>query len=168
MVKTAMRFIENPFGFFTLWGGSGNGKSHTAETIAYNLKTKGFSCAFIRLPVLIDIFRKFELDSRDAYTTIQNDLFSLDLLVIDEFDASSIKNQKSRFTEYAWEKTHTIVNNRYEQALKRERHTIFTTNNDPSFFESSIYSRLSHGIENGGDGFVVYENTDSDYRRYAK
>ncbi|ELD8069963.1 ATP-binding protein [Staphylococcus pseudintermedius] len=98
-----------------LQGSYGTGKSHLAYAIAKAIKNKGYSVAFMHIPMLMDrikaTYNKNAVETTDELVSL---LSSIDLLVLDDMGVEN--------TEHTLNKLFSIVDNRVG------KNNIFTTN----------------------------------------
>lgn len=140
MVEIARRFVEEPFGFLTLWGGYGNGKTLVLQAIINEFRERwGIIGTYVRFYDLLEYVREgfsadADGDARDRYERLRE----LPILAIDEVDGP-------RMTSYAEEFRRAFLDDRYRLAVTRRAHTIFAMNCDPAALPGDIYDRLRDG-----------------------
>ncbi|PCF86367.1 DNA replication protein DnaC [Staphylococcus intermedius] len=98
-----------------LQGPYGTGKSHLAYAIAKAIKNKGYSVAFMHIPMLMDrIKATYNKNATETTDELVSLLSSIDLLVLDDMGVEN--------TEHTLNKLFSIVDNRVG------KNNIFTTN----------------------------------------
>lgn len=149
MVEVAREFIADPYGFLTLWGGVGNGKTLVLYGIVNALRDQGREAAYVRFKDLLDfIAGGFKDDSeRRRYEFLKG----VEVLAIDEVD-------KARLTEYRAEVRAAFLDDRYRLAWAGRAVTLFAMNDNPADFPPDIYDRLRDGR------FVIVGNQDASVR----
>lgn len=152
MVDAARAFIADPFGFFTVWGGVGNGKTLVLQAMVNELREEqGLVGAYVTFKDLIDYVRggfdDDEFGERARYDFLQD----VPVLAIDEVD-------KARMTEYAAEFRAAFLDRRYRLGWSGEAVTLMAMNCDPRSMPTDIYDRLRDGR------FVIVQNRDSSLR----
>jgi DNA replication protein DnaC len=157
MVALAQRFVEKPWGFLTLWGGYGNGKTLVLQAIIneFRLRHRVIG-AYVRLADLLDYVRAgydrdADADARERYERFK----TLPVLAIDECDGP-------RLTAFAEEFRRSFLDDRYRLAVARRAHTVFAMNCDPATLPGDLYDRLRDGR------FVIFHNTDPSMRPAAR
>ena len=153
MTKLARKFVAEPWGFLTLWGGYGNGKTLILQAIVNEFRQRrGIVGTYVRMHDLLEYVRagyspSAKTDARARYERLK----SLPVLAIDEFDAA-------RMTDFAYEFRTAFLDDRYRLAVTRRAHTLFAMNCDPAALPGDIYDRLRDGR------FVIFHNTDRSMR----
>ncbi|MEE8390392.1 MAG: AAA family ATPase [Anaerolineae bacterium] len=153
MTKLAQKFVAEPWGFLTLWGGYGNGKTLILQAVVNEFrKRRNAVGTYVRMHDLLNYVRagydpKAQDDARARYERLK----SLPILAIDEFDAA-------RMTDFAYEFRTAFLDDRYRLAITRRAHTLFAMNSDPKELPGDIYDRLRDGR------FKIFHNTDQSMR----
>lgn len=153
MKEAAREFLQDPCGFFTLWGGVGNGKTLILQAMVNDLRNSHQKeGAYIPLKDLIDYVRagfdeKAEHKERARYDYLRE----MPVLAIDEVD-------KVRMTPYADEFRTALIDYRYRLALADEALTLFAMNCPPHQMPPHIYDRLTDGR------FRIVSNHDDSMR----
>jgi DNA replication protein DnaC len=146
-------FIDEPFGFLTLWGGPGNGKTLALMAAVNEFRRKGKVAVYVTFVDLLDYMRegfKKEADHDARYRYEQ--IARADVLAIDEID-------KANMTLYAYEFRTRLLDDRYRAAVELRKHTLFALNASPeATMEPHLYDRLRDGR------FVVFRNQDPSMR----
>ena len=90
MVALARRFVEEPWGFLTLWGGYGNGKTLILQAVVNEFRERhGIVGTYVRMHDLIEYVRAgYAADARDDARARYERLKALPVLAIDEFEAA--------------------------------------------------------------------------------
>lgn len=149
MVELARRFVAKPWGFLTLWGGYGNGKTLVLQAIVNEMRDAGVPSAYVRLADILAYLRDGFRDwtEQHRYELLRD----IEVLAIDEMDGA-------RMTGYAWEFRSKFLDDRYRRAVEGTAHTIFAMNVDPETLPGDIWDRLRDGR------FRVFENRDASLR----
>jgi len=157
MTRLAREFVAEPWGFLTLWGGYGNGKTLVLQAVVNEFRQRhGVVGTYVRMHDLLEYVRagyapSAQEDARARYEQLK----SLPILAIDEFDAA-------RMTDFAYEFRTAFLDDRYRLAITRRAHTLFAMNCDPSELPGDIYDRLRDGR------FKIFHNTDQTMRPVIK
>lgn len=153
MTELAREFVNEPWGFLTLWGGYGNGKTLILQAVVNEFrKRRGVVGTYVRMHDLLDYIRAgYTRNAQDDARARYERLKSLPILAIDEFDAA-------RMTDFAHEFRTAFLDDRYRLAMVRQAHTLFAMNCDPSELTGDIYDRLRDGR------FKIFHNTDQSMR----
>ncbi len=137
----ARRIVDDPYGFLTLWGGVGNGKTLILQAVVNELRQRvGMEGAYVRFKDLLDYIRA-GFDDRDGEGSERQRyqfLRSVPVLAIDEVD-------KARMTAYAFEFRSAFLDDRYRLAKAGQAVTLFALNADPREMPPDIYDRLRDG-----------------------
>lgn len=125
---------EKPKNLF-LYGSYGVGKSHLAVALQKELMKRGFTCVFVFLPDLLDMFTdSYNKNSEITEGEIMKSLKTADVLVIDDVGA------EGTLSDFGKRKLASIVNGR------QGRHTVYTSNFGPAqlfdVLEERIFSRM--------------------------
>ena len=157
MTKQARKFVQEPWGFFTLWGGYGNGKTLVLQAIVNEFRQcHGIVGTYVRMRDLLEYIRAgYAPNTPDDARARYERLKSLPILAIDEFDAV-------RMTDFAYEFRTAFLDDRYRLAVARRAHTLFAMNCNPKELPGDIYDRLRDGR------FVIFHNTDQSMRPEIK
>jgi DNA replication protein DnaC len=153
MVEQARRFAEEPGGFFTVWGGVGNGKSMVLMALMNELRERhGLPGRYVVLTELIDCVRdgyntNADLDARRRL----EELREIPVLAIDAVEALTL-------TPYAEEIRCRLLDRRYRLATLGQAHTLFAMNIDPAGLPDHLYDRMRD------DRFVIVHNGDPSMR----
>lgn len=152
MERAAREFLEEPYGFLTIYGGVGNGKTLILQALVNELREgRGLEGAYITFKDLIDFMRAgFDDDTfteRDRYEYLRD----VPVLAIDEID-------KARMTAYSDEFRSAFLDYRYRLGWNRKAATIMAMNCAPEDLPPHIYDRLRDGR------FTVIENRDRSMR----
>lgn len=157
MVALARRFVEEPWGFLTLWGGYGNGKTLILQAVVNEFRERhGIVGTYVRMHDLIEYVRAgYAADARDDARARYERLKALPVLAIDEFEAA-------RMTDFAYEFRTAFLDDRYRLAVARRAHTLFAMNCNPTQLPGDLYDRLRDGR------FVIFHNADPSMRPAMK
>jgi DNA replication protein DnaC len=148
----AVRWVQNPEGFLTIWGNVGNGKTHLAAAACNELLAQGRAPVLINVPELLNWIRgAYDSHGESAADRVSR-LQTADVLVLDDFGVQYEKVQSKHGLSWAGEQMYLIVDHRYRLGLP----TMITTNVDPDRIERRLRSRLSE--------YVIVKNTAPDYR----
>lgn len=155
MVQASKSFIENPVGYLTIHGTTGNAKTAVMHAIVNELIEKGIEAVYVTaFDVLGYIRAAFDADKNIASASAYERLKKLEcvrVLCIDELD-------KVRWTEFVEEQITDLVDARYRLGLDWEVGTVIAMNANPETLPAWIYSRLRDGRN------VIVENMDADVR----
>jgi len=148
MLNKCQAMIDDPKGWLYLWGGSGNAKSVALMAMVNEINEAGDGPAmYVKFSTLInwmrDSFREQKQLDNDPYANLGyierfNRLKDIKFLAIDELD-------KVRETGFADEFRFDFLDERYNQALKRETVTVFASNVDPETLPPAILDRVRDG-----------------------
>lgn len=149
-VDAAREFINKPYGFLSIHGGFGNGKTTILQAIVNAVVNSGQEARYLTAADLLaymrDTFNK-ETNVTD-YDRI-HELARVPVLCIDEMD-------KLRDTPYSREIQQELINLRYRDA--KYLGTVLAWNGDINSIPwQAVISRMSE--------FTVIHNTDSDMRK---
>lgn len=152
MTREAQRFLDSTGGFFTMWGGYGNGKTLILQAAVNEFRARGMSGTYVRMRDLLDYVRAgydahAKTDSQARYERFK----ALPVLAIDEVDGA-------RMTDFAYEFRGAFLDDRYRLGLTGRAHTLFAMNCDPATLPGDIYDRLRDGR------FTIFHNRDSSLR----
>ncbi len=153
MTELARKFVAEPWGFFTLWGGYGNGKTLILQAVVNEFRERhGDLGTYVRMHDLLEYVRAgYAPNARENARARYERLKSLPVLAIDEFDAA-------RMTDFAYEFRTAFLDDRYRLAITRRAHTLFAMNHDPSTLPGDLYDRMRDGR------FVIFHNRDTSMR----
>lgn len=133
--STAIEYVktfstDNPKSLI-LQGSYGTGKSHLAYAIAKAVKKKGYSVAFMHIPMLMErIKATYNRESIETTDELVKLLSSIDLLVLDDVGVEN--------TEHTLNKLFSIVDNR------TGKNNIFTTNfSDKELNQNMNWQRIN-------------------------
>lgn len=152
MIEAAQSFVEDPYGFLTVWGGVGNGKTLILQGIINDLR-EGLRLegAYIVFADLLDFiragFNDEDFNAHDRYKFLKD----VPVLAIDEID-------KARMTEYADEFRFKFFDYRYRLAIDGQAATVFAMNCNPEELPMHVYDRLRDGR------FAIVQNQDPSVR----
>lgn len=152
MADAAREFVADPFGFFTVYGGVGNGKTLILQATVNELREKqGLVGAYVTFKDLIDFVRAGFDDDAFGERARYDFLKDVDCLAIDEID-------KARMTAYSAEFRSAFLDYRYRLAWNGRAVTLFAMNCNPADMPPPIYDRLRDGR------FVIVHNNDASLR----
>jgi len=137
----ARRVVADPYGFLTLWGGVGNGKTLILQAVVNELRQRvGLEGAYVRFKDLLDYIRAGfdDHDGEGSERQRYQFLRTVPVLAIDEVD-------KARMTAYSYEFRSAFLDDRYRLAVAGEAVTLFALNADPREMPPDIYDRLRDG-----------------------
>lgn len=152
MEQAARAFLREPFGFLTLWGGVGNGKTLILQAVVNELRENhAMEGVYITFKDLIDFVRAGfdhpDFPERERYDYLRD----VPVLAIDEID-------KARMTAYAEEFRTAFFDYRYRLAWTGTAVTLFAMNCRPRELPPHIYDRLRDGR------FHIISNHDDSMR----
>lgn len=149
MKAAAQRFIDRPYGFLSIHGNFGNGKTTTLMAIVNGVIEHGIEARYLTASDLLAYMREtFNNETKETDYDRLHELAKIPVLCIDEMD-------KLRDTPYSRELQQELINLRYRNA--RILGTVLAWNggiNDLPF--PAIVSRVRE--------FSVVQNNDSDIR----
>lgn len=149
-VKAARAFIEKPYGFLSIHGGFGNGKTTILQAVVNSLMDGGTEARYITAAGLLAYMRDtFNAETKESDYDRLHELARVPVLCIDEMD-------KLRDTPYSREIQQELINLRYRDA--HYLGTVLAWNGGLDDLPwRAVVSRVSE--------FVVINNTDSDMRK---
>jgi len=155
MVNAARTFVNEPVGFLTIHGTTGNAKTTVLQGVVNELVEKGMEAVYVTAFDLLGYIRKAfnankDIVNFDAHDRLKK-LECVRVLCIDELD-------KVRWTEFVEEQITDLINARYRLGLDWSVGTVIAMNAHPESLPTWIYSRLRDGRN------VIVENTDGDVR----
>jgi len=155
MVEAARGFIQNPVGFLTLHGTTGNAKTTVLQGVVNELVAGGMEAVYVTAFDLLGYIRKAFNANKDVVNLDAHDRLrrfsAVRVLCIDELD-------KVRWTEFVEEQITDLIDARYRLGLDWSVGTVIAMNANPETLPPWIYSRLRDGRN------VMVENTDADVR----
>lgn len=168
MIDTISTFLDDPKGWLYMWGGPGNGKTLCLMAAVNDYINRGIPALYITLADLLEVMREtfkhnqfttvaqIGEDAWDKWGTYQQRFArvqTVDLLAIDEFDASKV-NQ----TPFATEFRSRLIDHRYRDAVGLKTVTLFAGNEDPALLPEWVYDRIRD------NRFVVFHNAADSVR----
>jgi len=129
--------IQRGWGWVYIHGSYGDGKTQLLKTATAIYVRQHKSAIYTTMADILEHLRG-AYDTNDPNYESQarlNRLADVDLLCIDEID-------RIRNTEYAEEKRFTLLDRRYESAIRTNSITIMTSNQPPSVLPGAIHDRL--------------------------
>ena len=151
MLVKARRFLIKRSGIFTLWGGSGNGKTLVLQAIVNECLEQNVTAVYTTFFELVGYVRAAFKDRSESALQRVERFQSVPVLCIDEFD-------KVKETDWVEELETAIIDKRYRDGLAGLCGTVIAMNNDPATLPAWIYSRLRDGRNS------ILCNTDADMR----
>jgi len=157
MVQYCRMFMAHPYGFMTIWGGTGNAKSMALQAIINHFVSQNQEAIYITAFDLISYIRAsfqkgrgndLEIKDDNAYTRLMK-FARVKVLAIDELD-------KVRVTDWVQEQLTDLIDRRYRLAQDEQVGTLLAMNDDPRNQPAWIYSRLAQHI--------IVRNDDGDMR----
>jgi DNA replication protein DnaC len=163
-------FVDNPRGWFYVWGSWGNAKTDMLMSLLTELGiSKHIPGLYITFAKLVSFVRE-AYEEREAYSSTSWEIretasmgkeariqhfINVPLLAIDEFDLSS---DKVSATPWLKELVWNILDPRHKGGLAGKQITLFASNSPPSRLPGHIASRMNLGSN------VVVEITAPDMR----
>lgn len=172
MIAAVREFATRPYGFLTLWGEVGTGKTTAAIALVnYWRSLDTASVVYVHLKDLVDWVRQGNATgaTHDAVYRLRL-IRSVKYLVIEEVD------KLLHITDFAHEFWTALVGERNRLAQETDPavkcHTVFVMNKNPNQLPEYIYDRLRWGAGVPGDpnkppqpgGFRIIHNTDKSAR----
>lgn len=147
------QFLKNPWGFLYIWGGPGNGKTLLLKALTNEFNKSGILAVYAHFSDILWWLREAfgKEDGTEEYLRRVNNLLEANVLLIDEFD-------KVNLTNFAFEFRYRFLDQRYEQGIQKQKHTVFASNDSPQSFPEYIYDRLRDGR------FRIFANTGASIR----
>lgn len=140
-----------------IYGSYGVGKSHLCVALQKELMKKGFTCIYVFLPDLLDMFTDtYNKNSEMTEGEIMKALKSVDLLVIDDVGA------EGTFSQFALKKQASIVNGR------QGAHTIFTSNFGPDQLFDVLGERIFSRILNENSETCSVDGENHRLKKFMK
>ncbi len=149
MKEAAEKFISNPRGFLSFFGGYGTGKTIALQAIVNECNERGIEAIYLTAHELMDyLYEAFDPKVMETDRGRVNRLASVPVLVIDELD-------KARDTPYAADMQFHLFDTRYRRA--HELGTVLAWNGDLNTLPwPAVVSRISE--------FRHIQVSDSDMR----
>ena len=158
MVIACQRFINNPRGIVTIYGGPGNGKTMALQACVNAMLNKNVEAVYVTaFDLLAHIREAFTLDrttrllnvnDENAYARLRR-FERVQVLAIDELD-------KVKVTDWVLEQLTDLIDRRYRMAEDGKGGTLIAMNSSVDLQPSWIASRLKR--------FTVVHNADDDMR----
>ncbi len=139
-VEAVQITLARGFGMVYLYGSFGLGKTLILKTaVAQSLRMgRGREAAYTRMVDILDNLRAaFDEPGGNEFARL-NWWADLHTLCIDEFE-------KVRGTEYAEERRFSLLDERYEQAIRQEGITIMASNTEPGSLPGYLSDRVQDG-----------------------
>ncbi|MBI5950190.1 MAG: ATP-binding protein [Chloroflexi bacterium] len=158
MVIACQRFINNPRGIVTIYGGPGNGKTMALQACINAMLDKGVEAVYITAFDLLSYIREaftqdratrlLNVNDENAYMRLRR-FERIPVLAIDELD-------KVKVTDWVLEQLTDLIDRRYRKAEDGQGGTLIAMNDDVDSQPSWIASRLKR--------YTVIHNEDGDMR----
>lgn len=158
MVNACRRFILNPSGIVTVYGGSGNGKTMALQACINAMLDQNIEAVYVTAFDLISFIRSaFKQDKyskvldvldENAYSRLQK-FERVRVLALDEFD-------KVKVTDWVREQLTDLIDRRYRMAENESGGTLIAMNDEPDSLPSWMSSRLKR--------YTIIHNADDDMR----
>ncbi len=144
-LNAAKRFAKRTKGWFTLFGGTGVGKTHLAVAIANEQMKNGKEVFFVPVSDLLDHLRfTYSPESTVTYDHLLEEVKNAPLLVLDDLG-------REHSTPWAAEKLYQIISHRYNSRAL----TVITATEEFAGRNDPIASRVKHHSEREGVGAYV-------------
>lgn len=156
--RAASTFIRERFGWFTLYGAPGTGKSHVTESIARYLLTTKVPCLYttsVNLWEYLGGVGRGEHDQVD-YAERYRWVSELPALVIDEMNV-----EKS--TEFVFKTRRSLLDTRYRAALDGRGVTVLASNDAPGAWQDAAIGDRALDTR-----FVAIDTGTVSYRRIKR
>lgn len=170
-IRAATIVLGRRSGFLTLWGGSGNGKTHILQAVVNEALSQSMKAIYVTFIDLADWIRDAYNEPPDKTTAHQRLLAicSAHVLCIDEID-------KVKESEWTKQFRSDLFDKRYRAALDGVALTLFAMNKNPEIvFDDMdwLLSRLMDGrfaidYKDNRPVPAIIENRDSDIRPYLR
>lgn len=145
------KLAKKPFGFYTLTGPNGVGKTRLLACLVNAGRSEGWTSVYTTMAELLDDLRvTFASDSSLTYSVTMQRVVEARILAIDECDRFSP-------TPWAKEKIFQIIDERYRNC--NQMCTAFATNAGMDSFDGYIASRMRDRR------FAIYELGGGDWRK---
>ena len=139
-VRAVKAALERGAGWVTLWGGTGLGKTLILQTAVAEAIQGQRPARYTRMTDVIDNLRaSFDQESTRGEEGRRMDSWAgLPILAIDEAD-------RVRSSDYADEKRFSLLDRRYQAALRGSSITLLASNSDPRGWGDYLASRVFDG-----------------------
>jgi len=138
--RAVQSLVEKGYGWLYLWGDYGTAKTQLLKVATVQTLLSRKQAVYARMTDILDYLRaSFDEESPNQTALNRLEWYSeLDGLMIDELD-------RLNETPWASEKRFSLIDKRYELAIRKKGFTIFASNKPPSAYEGYISDRLSDG-----------------------
>lgn len=132
--------IDCGFGWLFIWGVFGLGKTTLLKTAIAESMRYGRQSSYVRMVDIIDDLRNaFSTDNPNEVSARRLEFWTeVPILAVDEFD-------RIRLTEYAEERRFSLMDHRYENAIRGKSITIMASNSDPRDLDGYLADRVFDG-----------------------
>lgn len=151
MVELVKLFISDPWGFLTLWGGSGTGKTLALMALVNEWIVDHKTAVYITMGELADYIREGYGDG--AGLSASQRLYRVteaELVCIDEFE--KVKESEWMVDEFRPK----FLDRRYRLAREGICHTVFAMNRHPNTLPEPVQDRMRE--------FIIFHNEDDSLR----
>lgn len=140
IISCLTQTIESGFGWVFLWGSYGLGKTTLLKTATSEAIKFGKQASYTRMVDIIDNLRNAYSTENASYEAENRLNYWVDvpILCIDEFD-------RVRLTEFASDRRFTLMDKRYEGAIRETKITIMASNTDPRILDGYLADRIFDG-----------------------
>lgn len=150
----AEKFVSDPRGWLTIWGGYGEGKTYLLAAIVNACRLQGIAASYHILPELLNRLRAtYDDDAKVGLDRMLDELKSVTVLALDEMD-------RARGTAWALETVFEILDSRYRNM--GELGTVLAQNSSPASDPDGPLGYLYSRVHNGR--FDVVEISGGDVR----
>jgi len=151
-LEAAERFVKDPSGWVTFWGGYGTGKTYLLAAIVNAWRKQGIAASYHVLPELLNQLRATFDDQDVKFDALLNRLKTVTVLALDELA------DKARGTPWALETVFDILDYRYRHlsvlgtVLAQNKNPVWVKDNPIGYLYSRVHDGRFEVVEiSGGD-----------------